>query len=126
MATKQKQEIVCAPPARLAAILRSPMASYLGPCVVNAKGGWTRIGPTWRVEGHGWVCWGAGVRVWNTTEGLAQLASDPNTPSPTWHAVGWATAEEPNVVFHMEDGAYKSNAMADIRVMTNSVEAWLA
>lgn len=81
---------------RIERILRA--AEYLGACVIQAPGAWTRIGGTWVDAAGRWWCAGPGVDLWGTTGGLAELAS-ATTATPTWHAAGIACAPAPHIVF---------------------------
>jgi hypothetical protein len=99
--TETETEIVCAPPARLLALIQRPDTEYMGACVVQGSGGWSRLGPTWWTV-RGWVCWGPGLARWQTTEGLAELVSQTSA-TPKYHANGWTCAPLPNMVFYVED-----------------------
>ncbi len=71
---------------------------YLGVCVVQKPGAWTRMGPTWRHPEIGWVCLGPGVHQWNTKLGLAELAASEEV-APSWHATAFSMCEKPNLAF---------------------------
>lgn len=122
MATKTKIEVKCAPPARIAALLRRATTFYMGPCCVNASGGWTRVGPTWDVPGYGWIVWGPGAERWGTTMGLAELAV-LGSAKPKWHASAWVSAPKSNAAFHMEELALESSYMIEVRAMADAVDA---
>lgn len=109
---------------RLEAFLRE--AVYIGPCVVQSPGAWTRVGPTWydrttRV----WVTIGPGAAQWNTTSGIAQLALDPNV-SPSWHETGVSLSPEPNLVFVMHPNTLTGKAFDTIRELADTAERWEA
>ncbi len=101
---------------RVEAQIKDARTVYAGPCVVQAPGGWTRVGPTW-ITPVGWVVAGPGAASWGTTQGLAQLASE-GTATPTWHAVGIAIAPAPNVVYAVLPDALASKAMETVRGLT--------
>lgn len=82
--------------------LRDSSTEYIGPCILDAPGAWTRCGPTWLTKGGIWLVYGPGVCEWGTTEGLAQLARDPQC-TPQLHAVGVAMIPNPNLVFACTD-----------------------
>ena len=88
-------------------------AEYIGVTVLNAPGGWTRVGPTWRTR-HGYLVYGPGAARWGTTLGLAELASAP-TAKPTWHATGWALCPAPNILYLVAEVALGSKAMGPVR-----------
>jgi len=92
---------------------------YYGACVVNAPGGWTRVGPTWKVRG-GWIVVGPGVRAWNTTKGLAELAVE-KTAKPDWHAVGATFIENPYLVIPATPEASANSP--EVRDLTTAAEA---
>lgn len=83
---------------RINKLVRLPNTIYLGPCIVQARGGWCRCGPTWLVKDIGWVCVGPGINRWGTTQGLAEIATY-GCPHTTWHADGVGVAERPNITF---------------------------
>lgn len=96
-------------PPRIKGQLDRADALFMGFCVVQAPGAWTRIGPTWLVPGVGWITDGLGVRRWGTTEGLAQLAGEKAADAqPEWHARGWSIVPTPNVVYALDDVARKA------------------
>lgn len=95
---------------RLAAQVRA-RGEYMGACIVQAPGGWARIGPTWHVPGLGWVVVGSGVNRWNTTLGLAEIAT-VGCKKTTWHADGVAVAPAPNIVYAVLQGALDSGHVA--------------
>jgi len=64
---------------------------YYGPCISNAPGRWTRIGPTWRTA-HGWVTVGPVVADWGTRAGLGELAVSAE-PNPRYHDVAAALVD---------------------------------
>lgn len=128
MATATKKEKAAAAPPDYAAMLATapqvaallPRSRYMGVCVVQAAGGWTRIGPTWIMPDGLWAVFGPGVARWGTTGGLAQLASEA-TPTPTLHAVGLAVAQSPNIVYALTDGARASDALAEVFVIERAL-----
>lgn len=83
-------------PSRIVRVIRMKRSLYIGVCIVQAKGGWSRLGPTWRTA-IGFVVVGRGINSWGTTLGLAQLCVDTSC-SPSWHAAAVAVAPEPNLV----------------------------
>jgi hypothetical protein len=74
---------------------------YLGVCIMQASGAWTRMGPTWHIPAHGWVCVGPGMATWGTTHGLAELATS-TAPSPKLHAAACTIAPVPNLIFAVQ------------------------
>ena len=94
---------------------------YLGPCVVQCPGAWTRIGPTWVHPNLGWICLGPGVANWGTTMGLAELAT-LGTAKPNWHASGVGISS-PNVSFVMTHRAI--DAYPDIQEWATAAKKWL-
>lgn len=105
-------------PSRIRAVVERKDATYMGTCIMQAPGAWSRMGPTWCVPGIGWVTYGPGVASWGTTAGLAQLAADHGECSPTWHATGWSIEPNPNIVFAVPDdeqlGEDVRGAIADV------------
>lgn len=104
MATKTKEkanlmEALLGNTPRVLAQVKDEKSVYLGPCVVQAPGGWTRVGPTWQTP-VGWVIVGPGIANWGTTQGLAELAS-ASTAKPKLHALGVAVTPDPNIVYAM-------------------------
>lgn len=94
---------------------------YLGPCVVQARQSWTRVGPCWLVPDTGWLVIGPGARSWGTTQGLAELAA-ADTATPEWHAAGIAIVEDPSIVFLVEPAALNSPHMAPVRALAEQAE----
>jgi hypothetical protein len=119
--TKEIQGPIFAPPPRLEPILRHPETVYMGACLVQANGAWTRSGPTWLTK-YGWVIWGPGLRSWGTTKGLAELASE-RTPTPTWHAPGWSNVPNPNIVFYVEE--LGQAALKELGPYITAAECWM-
>lgn len=105
---------------RIAALLRAPGTEYLGPCVVQDPGAWTRLGPTWRVAGDRYICIGPGVNVWGTTQGLAELAT-ADTAKPKFHAIGISISPRPNIIFAMTPEAITN---CKIEAMAEEAQAW--
>lgn len=95
-------------------------ATYMGVCVVQSPGAWTRCGPTWLDPRIGWVTAGLGVRAWNTTEGLAELATS-TAPSPSWHAPGVSVSPEPNLVLFVEAHVLTGKGMAPVVELTDGL-----
>lgn len=89
-------------------------AKYLGVCVMQCPGAWTRMGPTWYSPQLGFINAGLGVRSWNTSEGLAELATS-TAPTPSFHAAGVAVSLDPNLVIMVEDHALMGDGLAAIR-----------
>jgi len=106
---------------RVKAALKRPGVIYMGPCVVQAPGAWTRVGPTWLVPNVGWITVGPGARQWGTTQGLAELASE-DTAKPTWHSLGISIVPDPHLVFAMQEGGLKSSYMSDVRQLSEEVD----
>ena len=106
---------------RVKAALNRSGVEYMGPCVVQSPGAWTRVGPTWIVPGIGWVTVGLGVCQWGTTAGLAELASQP-TATPKWHALGISISPAPNLVFAVTVQALESPNMADVARFAQEVD----
>ena len=82
---------------RLLTAIKSTQSTYWGVCVMQAPGGWTRVGPTWHIRDHGWVTVGPGAGQWGTKSGLAELASAA-TATPKMHASGAVLSPQPNLV----------------------------
>lgn len=99
---------------RITRLLERPDTQYMGACIVQAPGAWTRMGPTWLVPGVGWVVIGPGVANWGTTSGLAQLATDPAACSPQWHTVGVAICPAPNLVFAATADSLAATQLAEV------------
>jgi len=110
---------------RYAALIAAEGTRYMGPCVVQAAGAWTRVGPTWLVPGVGWLVIGPGAANWGTKKGLAELATEPG-PAPTWHAAGLAIAPVPNLGFAMTADVLASTVMAEVAALTAEAEAVFA
>lgn len=124
---KAKKDPSVSIPERILTQLRRADTIYLGACVVQGPGSWTRIGPTWVVPGVGWITAGAGVAKWGTQAGLAQLAGPTAVDAaPQLHALGWSIMERPNVVFAMDDAAVAASYMKETRVLTGVYDAWEA
>lgn len=77
---------------------------YMGVCVMQTPAAWTRVGPTWHIPGHAWVCVGPGIFGWGTTQGLAELASAV-TGAPKFHAAAAGVCPQPNILFSCVDSA---------------------
>lgn len=77
---------------------------YLGVCVLQAPAAWTRVGPTWHIPGHAWICVGPGILGWGTTQGLAELAS-ATTGRSKLHAIAAGVCPQPNILFICLDEA---------------------
>lgn len=91
-----------------------PQARYMGVCVLQAPGGWTRVGPAWILPaGCGWAIYGPGVARWGTSAGLAQLASE-SSPTPSLHAVGLSVCPDPNIVYALTQGARPNKELAPV------------
>lgn len=106
---------------RIKDMLKREGVEYLGPCVVQAPGSWTRVGPTWIVPGIGWVCIGPGAKTWGTKAGLAELATF-DTATPEWHAVGVAVVPDPNLVFAVTKEALGSGHMSEVKELASEVK----
>jgi len=107
----------------LAALLGPFLASvlqgtYYGPCISNAAGRWTRIGPTWRTQ-HGWVTVGPVVPDWGTRNGLGELAVS-SEPNPRYHEVAAALVDSVFQVLACIEG---SKALDAPRVRELTAEA---
>jgi hypothetical protein len=89
-------------------IARDPEIMYMGVCIVQAPGAWTRIGPTWHSARFGWLCAGVGVQYWQTNQGLGELAVNPDV-KPAWHAAAVTWAPLPNLVFPLNEGVVDSH-----------------
>lgn len=100
-------------------------AEYVGCCIVQSPGAWTRLGPTWVHPTHGWITVGVGVRDWGTKEGLGELATSPN-PSPEWHAPATAASPAPNAVFFVTAAALEPASRSMIRALLAAANAWMA
>lgn len=134
MATKQRsapsapdlfQEFLAGAP-HYAAQLRGKDAVYMGPCVVQCPGAWSRCGPTWLVPVGGTAVWGVvgpGVLRWGTTEGLAQLTV--GGAKPTWHSVGFAWSPLPNLAFAMTAAALQEGPMEAVARLASSADRWI-
>ena len=106
---------------RARALIKTPGTIYLGPCVVQSPGAWTRVGPTWIIPGVGWLSIGPGAREWGTKEGLAELASRA-TANPSWHAEGVSITKDPTVAFACTEQALSSDPMKIIKDFVDLVE----
>lgn len=98
-------------PAPLLSDLRA--AKYYGVAVFQAAGGWTRIGPTWRLPGGEWAVFGPGVARWGTSLGLAELACS-KSPTPTLHAVGLGVSPSVNIIYALLDEARANSNLAEV------------
>lgn len=98
---------------RVRALLRRPDNEYLGVCIVQAPGAWSRMGPTWLTARGIWICCGPGLGVWGTTLGLAELAHDI-TAKPTWHACAAGMCPQPNLVFAVSPEAAEHHGFGDL------------
>ena len=107
---------------RYRALIEQESSKYMGPCVVQTPGAWTRVGPTWLIPGVGWLVVGPGAANWGTKKGLAELATDV-TPSPTWHAIGLAISPDPNLVFAVVEEVLRSPAMTEVAALAVEAEA---
>lgn len=94
-------------------------AQYMGVCVVQAPGAWTRVGPTWLTESGIWYTVGAGVNSWGTTQGLAELATS-TAPKPTWHAVGISASPNPNIVYACSRDVVQQNMPLVYRLLVEA------
>lgn len=126
MATKTKTKTtlgdLLAQAPRYQALIEGRGTQYMGPCVVQAPGAWTRVGPTWLVPGVGWLAVGPGVANWGTKKGLAELATEIG-PNPTWHAVGLVIVPAPNLVFAITTAVLASPVMSEVAVLASEAEA---
>lgn len=86
---------------------------YMGLCIVQTPGSWTRIGPTWFADGIGWLCAGMGVANWCTSNGLGQLATDKSV-RPRFHAGASTWSPLPNLVFAVAYGPEVHKEVADL------------
>jgi len=96
-------------------------AEYIGPCVVQSPGAWTRVGPTWIHPRHGWITVGLGAAEWGTSAGLAELAS-ASTAKPRWHCSGTSVSPEPNIVFFCTEAALGSELFGEVMELTKQAE----
>jgi hypothetical protein len=106
---------------RIERLIKREDTVYMGPCVVQDPGSWSRIGPTWLVKGVGWVCIGLGVKTWGTTEGLAELATK-TTAKPAYHALGLSVSQTPNIVFAVTAEALGSKALSEVKSLSDEAE----
>lgn len=104
---------------------------YLGVCVLNAPGGWTRCGPAWRMPesspvGSGFVIMGVGVQSWGTNEGLAQLAVGVgnNIAKPNWHAAGLSLSDTAYLCLAVLPGSAAESA--DTKMLATVAEEAIA
>jgi len=104
----------------------SDQALYLGSCIVQAPGAWTRVGPTWldRERLQAWVVVSIGAARWGTSEGLAQLATSVDC-KPQWHAPGTAIVPLPNLAFLIEPHVLQAEHMAPVRMWGSVVAAMI-
>ena len=93
---------------RVEEMLKTEGTKYMGACLVQSPGAWTRVGPTWLVPGLGWVTYGPGARRWGTEKGLAELATGDST-NTEWDAEGVSISPNPNVVYAVSDHSLKTN-----------------
>lgn len=107
---------------RIERLLQGPDVIYLGPCVVQAPGAWTRIGPTWLVPGVGTLVIGPGLARWGTSQGLAQLAVDAAACKPEWHAVAIAVTATPNIIFALTSASITAPCLASVAALAAEVE----
>lgn len=107
-------------PARLMKMLRQKGTVYFGPCVVNAPGAWTRCGPTWKLTSGVFLVVGPGVRNWNTSKGLAQLAVDPSV-APTLHEEGATLVPDPAIMIAVTDAALRGPNATRVCALTEAV-----
>lgn len=115
------QDLLEGAPRVYAQVRDKSRSTYLGPTIVQAPGGWCRIGPTWLVQGLGWVVCGPGINRWNTTEGLAEIATK-GCEKTTWHADGVAVAQAPNLVFSVLKSALESGHVARCAELARQAE----
>ena len=108
LATKESLKEVLEDTPHAKNLITSEDATYMGPCIVQAPGAWSRTGPTWLVKNVGWVTYGPGVKRWGTEEGLAELCSSVK-PKPELHAEGFDIVPNPNIVFPVSEKALKGN-----------------
>jgi hypothetical protein len=114
---------------QIRALLDRDDAIYMGVCLVQARGAWTRCGATWYVPAlRIWITYGPGVSSWGTKQGLAQLATDAAACEPKWHAGGWTVAESPNLVFAVLPESLRSAIMdiprASLGQLTGTLARW--
>ncbi len=98
-------------------------AQYCGPCVLNSVGAWTRCGPTFRLSNGVFLVVGPGVRNWNTTKGLAEIATNPEVV-PTWHALGGSLVPSPTIVVAYTPGVMTAQEDNDVARLTKECEAF--
>lgn len=101
--------------------IQRPDAIYLGPCIVQDPGAWTRMGPTWYVPGIGRICVGPGVSRWGTKLGLAELATT-GAPTPVLHAVGVSIGPSTNIVYAMLQEAVDARDMTSHAAEAETLE----
>jgi hypothetical protein len=106
---------------RVERLVKLPSSIYVGPALVQAEGGWTRCGPTWVVEHIGWVCVGPGVHRWNTTQGLAEIATY-GCAGTTWHADGVIASPRPHIVLFVTQRALNSGYLERCKELALQVE----
>lgn len=106
---------------RIARILEMPGVVYLGACIVQAPGAWSRVGPTWRVPNMFTIVIGPGLARWGTTKGLAELAVAAADCKPEWHAMGIAICETPNIVFAITAKALAAKVMSEVATLAAEV-----
>jgi hypothetical protein len=106
---------------RLTPLMRRSM--YVGAAIVQSRGQWTRVGPTWITE-YGWLTIGPGAANWGTTQGLAELAMSA-VPKTTWHAIGVSGPTSPNIAFHVLPLALAAPNMQIVRALTEEADQWM-
>jgi hypothetical protein len=89
-------------------------ATYMGCCIMQAPGAWTRIGHTWHHDRHGWFVWGHGIVRWGTKRGLAELVGGAGT-TPELHALGLSCAPTPNMLFAVHGEALENPHLAPVK-----------
>ena len=98
-------------------LIRASGTEYLGPCIVQCEGSWTRVGPTWVTQRGIWVVFGPGLSRWGTTEGLAQL-SISDAVTPVWHSIGVGIVPTPHICFPVMRTLLSASHMETVRLCT--------
>lgn len=96
--------------------------NYIGVTVANYQGSWTRVGPSWKVDGE-LCCVGFGTRTWGTSRGLAQLATGLDA-KPTWHACAFSAAQV-NLAFSVTQEVLNAPHMAEVKAITEEAIDWM-
>jgi hypothetical protein len=102
---------------------RIKTGEYMGVCIVQSPGAWTRIGPTWLTP-VGWINVGPGVSRWGTKLGLGELAVSI-TPTPSLHAVSLTISPTPNLVYAVGIGIENPN-LKIVKSLAEEVEKYEA